>query len=140
MLAALGPVSFNLTVDLQGVSQKETSSFAKHDVMGAAPVYEDTGDGEGTVTLKGTLHPYLFQGALGGLAALKAARLGKIPLPLTRGDYTPLGWFLINEISTEHSELHPLTGVGQEIEYTVELLASGPPSGGQIESLLRLFL
>lgn len=140
MMASLGPVTFNLTVDLQGYSEKWASNFAKHEVFRAGPVYEDTGDGEGTMSLKGTLHPYVFKGALNGLAALKGLRAAKLPVTLTRGDYTPIGWFLINEITAEHSTLHPLDGVGQEIEYTVELLSSGPPTGGQVESLLRFFL
>lgn len=140
MIACLGPVVFNLTNDLQGFSEKEASHFAKHEVIGTSPVYEDTGDDESTVTLKGTLHPYLFKGALSGLAALRAARAAKIPLTMTRGDYKPMGWFLINEISAEHSTLHPLDGVGQEIEYTVELLRAGPPGAGGAETLLRLFL
>ncbi len=140
MIASLGPVTFNLTVDLQGYTEKWVSNFAKHEVVGTGPVYEDTGDGESTLTLKGTLHPYLFKGAMGGLAALKGLRAAKLPVTLTRGDYTPLGWFLINEISAEHSTLDPFDGVGQEIEYTVELISAGPPTGGQVESLLRFFL
>lgn len=140
MIASLGPVTFNLTMDLQGYSEEWASNFAKHEVVGSSPVYEDTGDGESTLTLKGTLHPYVFKGAMNGLAALKALRAAKLPVTLTRGDYTPMGWFLINKISAEHSTLHPLDGVGQEIEYSVDLLSAGPPSGGQVESLLRFFL
>lgn len=140
MMASLGPVTFDLTIDLQGYTEKWVSSFAKHEVFGAGPIYEDTGDGESTLTIKGILHPYLFRGAMNGLAALKAIRAAKLPVTLTRGDYTPLGWYLVNEISAEHSTLHPLDGVGQEIEYSVELFSCGPPTGGQIESLLRFFL
>lgn len=140
MLASLGPISFNLTNDLQSVAQKETSSWAKHEVIGAGPVYEDTGDGEGTATLKGVLHPYVFKNGLNALAALKALRKAKQPVTLTRGDYTPLGWYVINEISSEHKELHPMSGVGQEVEYTVELLSVGSPGIGGAEALLRFFL
>lgn len=46
MLACLGPVIFDIRNDLQTIDQEVKSSFAKHDVMGAAPVYEDTGDSE----------------------------------------------------------------------------------------------
>jgi hypothetical protein len=139
MLACLGPVVFNLKNDLQTISMETKSSFAKHDVMGAAPVYEDTGDDESTMTLKGTLHPYFFQGALNGLAALEAARQAKTPLPLLRGDYVPMGWFLIDKISRDDSELY-LEGIGQEIDYTVDLLRADSPGIGGAESLLRLFL
>jgi phage protein U len=140
MLASLGPVSFNLTNDLQSISQKETSSWAKHDVIGTGPVYEDTGDGEGTLTLKGTLHPYIFRGALSALAALRALRAAKQPVTLMRGDYMPYGWYVINEISSEHNTLHPVSGVGQEVDFTAELLAVGNPGIGGAEALLRFFL
>lgn len=136
MLAALGPVIFDLKTDLQSISSKESSSWAKHEVMGAPLVYEDTGDGESTVTLKGTIHPYHF-GGLGGLAALRSARAAKMPLPLMRGDFTPLGWFVINEISRDDSDLS-FEGIGKEIDYTVDLLRVDGPGGA--ESLLRLFL
>ena len=139
MLASLGPVSFNLTTDLESIKSEESSNFVKHEVMGTSPVYEDTGDGDATVTLTGVLRPYLFNGALSGLAALRSARAAKLPLPLMRGDFMPLGWFLIDKISSEHKELHPMTGVGQEVEYTLSLISSGPPIGGQIGLLLRLF-
>lgn len=139
MLASLGPIVFNLKNDLQTIDQDVSSSFAKHDVMGAPPVYEDMGDDEGTVTLKGTLHPYFFGGALKGLSALEAARQAKVPLPLMRGDYVPIGWFLINKISRSDAELSP-EGIGNQIEYSVELLRAGSPGASGAEAVLRLFL
>jgi phage protein U len=140
MLASLGPVVFNLRTDLQTIDQDVKSSFAKHDVMGASPVYENTGDDESTVTLKGTLHPYFFGGALSGLAALEAARQAKTPLPLMRGDYAPMGWFLIDKISRSDAELDAFEGIGHEIDYTVDLLRVDSPGAGIAETLLRLFL
>lgn len=138
-LAALGPVIFNLKFDLQGIEQSAKSSFAKHDVMGAAPVYEDTGDEESTVTLKGTLYPYFF-GGLNGLAALEAARQAKVPLPLMRGDYIPIGWFVIDRITRSDAELDASEGIGREIEYSVDLLRVDNPGSGGAEAVLRLFL
>lgn len=140
MLACLGPVVFNLKNDLQTVEAQVKSSFAKHDVMGAAPVYEDTGDDESTVTLKGTQHPYFFGGALNVFAVLESARQSKTPLPLMRGDYVPMGWFLIDKISRSDGELDPFEGIGHEIEYTVDLLRADSPGAGGAETLLRLFL
>lgn len=113
MLACLGPVIFDIRNDPQTIEQEANSSFAKHDVMGAAPVYEDTGDSESPVTLKGTLHPYFFPGALRGISALEAARQAKVPLPLMRGDFAPISWFLIDEISRSDASLSP-EGIGNE--------------------------
>lgn len=140
MMASLGPVTFNLKNDLSGISQSETSHFARHEVFRAPPVYEDTGDDESTLSLTGTLRPFLFEGALDALSALRAIRAAKLPVPFMRGDFVPVGWFIIDEISVEHTMLDPFTSVGQEIEFSVELLKSGPPtSTGAITTLLRMF-
>lgn len=137
-LACLGPVVFDLRNDLQAIESETNSSFAKHDVMGAAPVYEATGDDESTVTLTGVLHPYVF-GATGHLARLEAARAGKIPLPLLRGDFVPVGWFLIKSITRKDAELDAFDGIGHEIEYSVDLIKVDTPGFGSAGAILGLF-
>lgn len=140
MMASLGPVTFNLKNDLSAVSEAEKSHFATHDVFGAAPVYEDTGDDDATLTLSGTLRPFLFNGALGALGALRGMRAAKMPVPFMWGNYRPGGFFIIDQITADHSMLDPFTGIGQEIEFEVELLRAGPPTTmGGIANLLRLF-
>ena len=99
MLCCLGPVAFDVKNDLQSIDFDTQSNFARHEVMGAAPVYEDTGDGESTITLSGTLLPFFFTGALQGISLLEAARRQKVPLTMIRGDFTPMGWVLIDSIS-----------------------------------------
>lgn len=140
MLACLGPVVFDIVNDLQGIDDTSESSFARHDIMGGAVVYEPTGEEEGTFTLKGKLHPNFFDGALIGLAALEQARRAKVPLPLMGGDFVPRGWVLIQSISRSDSELDALSGVGNEVDYTVKLLKVGTPGGGMAETILRIFL
>lgn len=136
-LYALGPALFDIKAGLEGFTHKTDSAFAKHDVYGAAPVYENTGEGETQATLSGKVLPYLF-GGLNALAVLEASRLAKVPLPLMRGDYTPMGWFLITGISQTHDALEPHEGIGMEISWTVDLVKSGPP--GSAADVLRLFL
>jgi len=138
MLACIGPIAFDLKNDLQGVSFETASSFAKHDVMGAPPVYEDTGDEESSITLKGTLLPFFFTGALRGITLLEAARRQKVPLTMIRGDFTPMGWVLIDTISSSHADLDASDGVGHTVEYSIKLLRVGTPAGGAA-SILRLF-
>lgn len=140
MLASLGPIVFDLRNDLQNIKIDEQSAFAKHALMGAGTGYEDTGEEESTVELTGTLHPYLFVGGLTGLEAVRIARTQKMPLPLMRGDFTPLGWFLIESISRTHNDLHPRDGVGTEVEYSVRLLRVDTPAGSTIGSILRIFM
>lgn len=60
-------------------------AFAKHDVIGGAPVYEAVGPDETTATLDCVLHPYHF-GGLGRLEALDLAMQAQTPLWLIKGD------------------------------------------------------
>lgn len=140
MLASLGPIGFDLKNDLQNIKIEEQSSFAKHELVGAGNAYEDMGDEDSTIELTGRLHPYLFVGALTGLEAVRMARSQKIPLPLMRGDFTPLGWFIITGISRTHNDIDANDGVGTEVEYSVSLLRVDAPSGSAIGSILRMFM
>ncbi|TIS37493.1 phage tail protein [Mesorhizobium sp.] len=136
-LMSLGPVVFDLVVNLTETEGKTASAFAKHEVIGAAPVYESMGDDESTFTLTGVLHPEHF-GGLGTLATLEAARTAGIPLPLMRGDFTPLGWVLIQTISQQNGFLNA-QGVGREVQFTIELTRVGSPGADMASSILRLF-
>lgn len=139
MLVALGPVLFDIRLDLQQLEQVWNTGYAKHDVMGAAPTYEFVGEEEGTITLTGELHPYVF-GGLNGLAAIEAARLSRIPLPLLRGDGLVMGFVIIKSITRTDTMLDARDGIGNEISYSVSLLKSDSPGLGGAETLLRLFL
>lgn len=138
MLCCLGPVAFDVKNDLQSIDFEAQSNFARHEVMGAGPTYEDTGDGESTITLSGTLLPFFFTGALQGVTLLEAARRQKVPLTMIRGDFTPMGWVLIDSISHSHTDLDARDGVGHVVEYTINLLRVATPASGAI-SILRLF-
>lgn len=140
MLACLGPVVFDIVNDLQGIDDSSESSFARHDIMGSDIVYEPTGEQEGTFTLKGKLHPNFFDGALIGLSALEQARRAKVPLPLMGGDFVPRGWVLILSINRSDTELDAMSGVGNEVDYTVKLLKVGSPGSGMAEVILRIFM
>lgn len=136
-LMSLGPVVFDLVTNLTETESKTASSFAKHEVVGVAPVYESMGDDESSFTLTGVIHPEHF-GGLGTLATLEAARAASIPLPLMRGDFTPLGWVLIQGITNQSGYLDH-KGVGREVQFTVELIRVGSPGIDMASSILRLF-
>jgi phage protein U len=135
---SLGPVVFNLVSNLTAHEKEQSSAFAKHEVVGSAPVYEAMGDGEGSFSLSGVIHPEHF-GGMGTLSTLEAARAAEIPLPLMRGDFTPLGWVLIDKLKEESSYLNGV-GIGREIRFTVSLIRVGTPDFGMASSILRLFL
>lgn len=136
-LMSLGPVVFDLVTNLTEHEGDAKSGFAKHDVIGTSPIYEAVGDDESTFSLTGILHPEHF-GGLGSLPILEAARAAKIPLPLMRGDFVPLGWVLIDSFSQKQGDLNHL-GVGREITISVELIRVGSPGIGMAADILRLF-
>lgn len=137
-LMVLGPVVFDIRNDLQRHVEESSSAFARHNVLGSSPIYEVVGEDEGTFTLSGMMLPYIL-GGLDGLARLELSRLSKVPLPLMRGDFVPLGWVLIQSISKTHQELEPTEGVGQEISYDVKLIKVGNPGLSAAADILRVF-
>ncbi len=137
-LMALGPVVFDLATNLTDTETEAASAFAKHDVIAGAPVYEAMGDDEASITLTGVIHPEHF-GGLGSLDIIEAARAAQLPLPLMRGDFTPLGWVLIESFSHSGAFLNP-RGVGREVSFTISLIRVGNPGIGMAQAIMRLFL
>ena len=137
-LMILGPVVFDLRNNLTGRSRSSKMAFAKHDVVGGAPVYEALGSDESTATLECVLHPYHF-GGLGRLESLYLAMQAQTPLSLMRGDGYPLGWHIINEIDEKHSDI-AVAGVGQEVSFTMKLTRVDTPLASMISSIVSLLL
>ncbi|WP_342361415.1 phage tail protein [Terrarubrum flagellatum] len=132
----IGPVVFDMTgVNHQSLSNEEKTAFGKHDVVGAAPIYEFGGEDEAKLTIEGKLLPRHL-GGLDGLEALKAMRATGVAWMAVRGDGFPLGWHLIEKIKDKHGELD-FNGVGQEVEFTVELLRAGAPNATTYLSLFN---
>lgn len=138
MLMQLGPVTFDMKVNLQTTGEQSQTPYAEHDVIGAPPVYEFMGEGASTFTINGVVHPEHF-GGYSGLAALDAARTGHIPVPLVRGSLEPVGWFLITSLSRQDQELNEL-GIGRVIEFTVQLTKTDAPGAGLFSSVLNILL
>lgn len=125
----LGPVVFDLISNLTETENEGSSAFAKHEIVQGSPIYEAMGEDESTFDLEGVIHPEL--GVNGALAALEDARKRQLPLPMMRGDFRPLGWFIIRKLKRKDGWLGP-TGVGREIRFSVSLIKTERPSGGGI--------
>ena len=134
----LGPVVFSIApmslVSMQG-SQK--MRFASHDVLGAHPVLEFMGPDSATRSIEGVIYPEHFGGGA-ELSRLVEARKRGVPLPLIRGDFTPLGWFVIEDVQIKHESMNA-AGVGREITFTVELRSVSTPPSDSAPSIFRLF-
>ena len=134
----LGPALFEIApMALDKLTIGRKIPFASHDVLGAEPILEDMGPDNQTVTLDGKLKPDHF-GGLGELEALKLARDAATPLPLIRGDFMPLGFFLIEEVEEKHESINEF-GIGREIEVEVKLRSVAAPGIGAAGAIFRLF-
>jgi uncharacterized protein len=137
MLMALGPVVFDVVANLSETELAIDAAFAKHDVVGANPVYEAMGGDGASVTLTGVIHPEVF-GVNGALARLEAAEAAQMPLPLMRGTFEPLGWVIIQKLNRSDRSLNPY-GLGREVNFTVTLLRVGTPALSLAPGILGLF-
>lgn len=135
---ALGPVVFDLVTNLTDTDAEAAPAFAKHEIINGPPIYEAMGEDEASFSLSGVIHPEHF-GGLPSLDILERARAAQLPLPLMRGDFTPLGWVLIGSVKQQSGFLSP-QGIGREIRFTVSLIRVGNPGIGLAQSILRLFL
>lgn len=134
----IGPALFRIEpMSLQKLSMSRKIPFAEHAVLGAEPVLEDMGPENESVTVSGVLHPAHF-GGLPELEILKMARDGALPLPVTRGDFRPLGFFLIEEVEEKH-DMIGFKGVGRVVEVEVKLKSVATPGVGMAAAILRLF-
>ena len=138
MLYNLGPITFDsLRVNPRSVGHQGRASFAKHDVIGGDPMFEAMGSDEASTNIEALVHPVHF-GGMGSLAIIQLATQQQIPLPLMRGDYVPLGWFIIADYSEDHTEMNS-RGIGPEVRVRLSLKRSGTPGIGMAPSILRLF-
>lgn len=138
MLMMLGPALFEIQpMNLTKVKEGQKFPFASHEVLGAQPLLENMGIDSSTVELKGNLKPEHF-GGLNELESLRSAQRAGVPLPLVRGDFTPLGFFVIEEMEVEHEILNEL-GIGREVEIEIKLKSVSTPDVGMASAIFRLF-
>lgn len=136
-LMMLGPVIFDQKVNPQAVSQTSETPFAVHEVVGARPVREFMGEGDGTIEVSGLVFPHHF-GGMDGLALLEAARQAHTPVPFMRGTLAPFGWVLIQKLTIDDSEIGQF-GVGMEIKFSASLVRVDSPGSGMAGAILSLF-
>ena len=134
----IGPALFTIApMNAQKHSLSRKIPFAEHAVLGAEPVLEDMGPENASMKVEGVLHPEHF-GGLGQLEALKIARDAATPLPVMRGDFMPMGFFVIENVEEKHDYLNQ-SGGGREITVEVTLKSVATPGIGAASSILGLF-
>ncbi len=139
MLYALGPVVFSIApLNTDKVQRTGETKHAEHHVLGGAPLYEFMGEGKRTIKLKGAVFPDNF-GGLDQLGALEQMRRLGAPQHLLRGDGTPMGWVVIEDVNEDHEHLNP-QGVGRVISYTIDMKVAGAPGAGAFIDIVGGFL
>lgn len=133
-----------LTLDTRPFSVDEmqrtaSADFAEKPVMGGMVAREFMGEGDDKITLSGQLLPF----KTGGLTELEMAhgfRRSGQKLPVLRGDGTRLGWFVIDAITENHTELMR-DGVGFFVKHSISLtkVSGDGASAGIIGTILSLF-
>ena len=144
MLWQVGPLTISRRpYNIEEWTREASASWAKKELLGRRPEREFTGEGEETLTLKGTLHPF-NRNAIGGLSSIELAhslRRSGQSVFVTRGDGTVYGFYAIESVSESHSEIGPHTaGVGQKIEHELKLVPVGQPGTGQATDMLSALI
>nr|WP_210259488.1 phage tail protein [Devosia sp. 1635] len=134
----------SLTLDtrpfsVDDVARSAAADFATKPLMGSLPGREFMGEGDDKITLSGQLLPF----KTGGLTELEVAhgfRRSGQRLPVMRGDGKMFGWFAIESIQENHSDLMR-DGVGFVVKHTISLVKVGPEGASPniIGSILSLF-
>lgn len=136
LLMMWGPVAFSIApLNADRISIDNDTVFAAHAVAGSPPVYEHTGEGERSITIRGAVFPEHL-GGLANLEMLETLREQGEPQHLIRGDGRMMGWCILDKVSQEHEHLNGM-GVGRAISYTLKLQRCEPPqSYGSIFNII----
>ncbi|MBO9125446.1 MULTISPECIES: phage tail protein [unclassified Rhizobium] len=140
MLYSIGALTLDTRPFSVDEMQRSTSAdFADKPVMGGMIAREFMGEGEEKITLSGQLLPF----KTGGLTELEMAhgfRRSGQKLPVLRGDGARLGWYVIDTITENHTDLMR-DGVGFFVKHSISLTKVSPDgaSPGIIVTILSLF-
>jgi phage protein U len=138
MLMSLGPIVFDLSVNIDGYDIESEEDFARKDIVGARRPYEHVGAGDERLTLRGKLFPEKLGGA-GAVDAILALKSTGTPQPVVRGDGKYLGWFVITRLSVQNDNL-AADGAPRMIAFDATLDRTDPPSAASaFGSLVKLF-
>lgn len=135
MLYQLGALSIKVhPFNVDKVQADAATDFVPKPVIGAEPPMEYVGEGANTWRLSGQLFPKVI-GGMRELALLHAMRASGRPQFLLRGDGVPLGWVVIERVSSSEESL-AADGVGQKIRVDIEVRRAGKPSKLALFTLL----
>ena len=128
-----GAVQFEVApVNVHQVDQTRGFDFAEKAVLGRRPRLEGVGQAAEELAFQGKLFPKRI-GGLDEFQALHKLRSAGKSVHLMRGDGTPLGWFVIRSIR-EGSTFLAKDGIGQVIDFDLQLARADPPAGSSVST------
>ena len=110
------------------------TDWAQKEIAGAAIYREWVGENNESILLRGHLFPYRI-GGMNEMDLFEAQRRAGASNKLTRGDGTSLGWFVVEKIVRQHSQVS-VEGVGQMIAFEAAFCRVPVPLGSQYVSTL----
>lgn len=135
MLYQLGVLSVKVQpFNVSRVQSDQTTEYVAKPVLGAEPPMEYVGEGANTWRLTGELFPKVL-GGLGEFELLQAMRKSGRPQFLLRGDGRPMGWVVIQKVSTREQHL-AADGVGRKMTVDIELRRAASPGKLALFSIL----
>lgn len=123
MLYQIGPATVStFPFSIDALKRETAADWAAKDLLGRRRGREFMGEGDETLKLSGTIFPYNRQmpGAALILDILQGIRMAGLPVFVLRGDFAPLGWWILTKIEEQH-EMIAATGVGQVIKHSFDL-------------------
>jgi phage protein U len=145
MLFQIGPLTLDtIPFAAESFGRSAGADLAVKPVMGGLQPREFMGEADESITISGQLLPT----RLGGMTELELAyslSTSGTKVPLMRGDGRMLGWYAIEKVSEQHSDLTRF-GVGFVVKYTLTLTkvstdgaVGSSQAGGLVGMLLNLF-
>jgi phage protein U len=140
-LATWGAITFEIwPLNIHEVDHNTSTDWARKEIIGA-PIYREwVGENDEEIHYKGRMTPVFFArwGKNTGMSAMEAMeqlRLAGHADVLMRGDGYKLGWFVIDRLVRQHTNLSGIqryAGVGQIINFDVafqRVPVPGDPTG-----------
>ena len=145
MLFQIGPLTLDtFPMGPDGYSRSSGSDLAVKPILGRLAGREHMGEADQPMTITGKLLPTKVGGAA-DLEQLHALSVSATKVPVMRGDGRMLGWFVIEKVTEQHSDLTAI-GLGFVVAYTLNLIkvdtdgAVGTnQAGGLVGMLVSLF-
>ena len=142
-LYTIGTIQMQCPMGLnpQDVVEEFGGDFAVKPIVGAQQPREFVGPSDTRLVLSGTIFPFRYAAAGGSsgqteIAQLKAYAAAGEPLPVTRGDGFPMGYYIVEKVQLKHSKLAK-TGLGRQQEFVLQLAQT--PTGPSQATLLNIF-